>query len=309
MMKHLYLIGSIVLLNILMPFTLAAKSVLFDQQLNLLSGDAISLDTLRAGKPVYLKFWASWCKPCIQEMPHLQHSYAEYSDKIQVVAVNIDINETRQDINKVIDRFSLTAPIALDSDGMLAKAYNFIGTPYHILINKQGEVVHKSYKADETLDRRMRILAKENINDLPQVSLLDGEGNKTSFDDGFRDNTVLLFTATWCDWYLADTRPQMSEACIQGQKNVSQIYALSPELPIQGIVSHLWTGSKELKEYTEKYAVGYPVGIDETGDMFFAFGVKQFPTMIIMKDGVEVYRTNDVANSEIVSKVISRYFD
>ena len=308
-MKHLYLIGCIVLVNILMPFTLTAKPVLFEQQLNLFSGDTLSLDTLRANKPVYLKFWASWCKPCMQEMPHLQHSYIEYADKIQVVAVNIDINETRQDINKVIEKFSLTVPIALDTDGLLAKTYNFIGTPYHILINGKGEVVHKSHKADETLDRRMRILASENMNNLPQVSLLDAQGNKTLFDDGLRDNAVLLFTATWCDWYLADTRPQMSEACVQGQKNVSQIYTKLPELPIQGIVSHLWTGSKELKEYTQKYAIEYPVRIDETGDMFFAYGVKQFPTMIILKDGAEVYRTHDVANSEAVSKVISTYLN
>lgn len=283
--------------------------MLFDQQLNLLSGDITSLESLRADKPVYLKFWASWCKPCMQEMPHLQDSYVEYADKIQFVAINVDINETREDIKKVIDKFSLTVPIALDTDGALAKAFNFIGTPYHILINRKGEVVHKSYQADETLDRRMKILASQDTNDLPQVSLLDDEGNKTSFNDLSEDNTVLLFTATWCDWYLADTRPQMSEACVQGQKNVNQIFAEHPELPLQGIVSHLWTGPKELKEYVQKYAIKHPIGIDESGDMFFTYGIKQFPTMLILKNGVQVYRTHDLANSADVSKIISKYLN
>jgi peroxiredoxin len=155
----------------------------------------------------------------------------------------------------------------------------------------------------------MRILASDNKSDLPQVSLVDEEGNLSSFNDGIKDNTVLLFTATWCDWYLADTRPQMSQACIEGQKSFSQLYAKHPKLSFQGIVSHLWTESKELKNYAQKYGIEHPFSIDESGDTFFAYGVRQFPTMIILKEGEEVYRTSELANSADLSQAILRYLN
>ena len=51
-------------------------------------------------KLVYLKFWATWCQPCREQMPHLQETYESFGDDIEVIAVNIDINDSAEEARK-----------------------------------------------------------------------------------------------------------------------------------------------------------------------------------------------------------------
>ncbi|HJS13448.1 MAG TPA: TlpA disulfide reductase family protein, partial [Rheinheimera sp.] len=72
-----------------------------------------TLASLDQTKPTYIKLWASWCQPCMEQMPHFEKLYQEYGDKVNFVAVNININEKRQEISKVQQRFKLSMPIYL----------------------------------------------------------------------------------------------------------------------------------------------------------------------------------------------------
>lgn len=54
-----------------------------------MNGQTVSLASLK-GKPVFLNFWATWCPPCVGEMPDIQRMYAKYGDKVHFVIVNID---------------------------------------------------------------------------------------------------------------------------------------------------------------------------------------------------------------------------
>src|SRR3569832_1394038 len=47
-----------------------------------LDGERIALADLIGHKPVYLKFWATWCKPCREQMPHLEAAHRRYGDRI-----------------------------------------------------------------------------------------------------------------------------------------------------------------------------------------------------------------------------------
>ena len=49
-------------------------------------------DVLKSGSPVVVDFWAEWCGPCKAIAPHLEELAAEFSDRVQVVKVNIDEN-------------------------------------------------------------------------------------------------------------------------------------------------------------------------------------------------------------------------
>ena len=270
-------------------------------------GSSRDLTDVIGKKPVYLKFWASWCKPCMQQMPHLQHTYETYADNVEIISVNIFINESQAEIDNVVAKFGLTVPIALDKDGSLAQTFKFIGTPYHILLDKNGNAVHKGHDASPELDRKIALLAGQNGGDMPAIALTDNTGKQTSLTDLQTTDGIVMFTATWCDWYLADTRPIMAKACADGQTTINQLQQSFPELHWFGVVSHLWTGEDELQEYINKFNVPYPVAIDSMGDVFFTHGVKRYPTVILFKDGKARFRSADLTDIQPLKEAIDTW--
>jgi len=67
------------------------------------------------GKVLILNFWATWCEPCIEEMPSLQKLRERLSGKINVVGVNLGEGDTR--IEKFMAKTGATFPVLLDRDG------------------------------------------------------------------------------------------------------------------------------------------------------------------------------------------------
>lgn len=287
------LIGVLCSFLLLVPSILLAKPNL-DLPVKTLEGQTQLLSSMMTNKPVYLKFWASWCKTCIKEMPHFQEMQARIGSDIDIISINIDINETDQKIQHIINKFGLSMPTVKDSQGKLAKELKFVGTPYHVLINTQGNVVHKGHLAGKKLDKKLTLLANDPMSKIPQVELLDIQGKTLQLSHSNNELSVLFFTATWCDWYLKETRPVMSKACIKGQHDFNTLVTNNPKVKWQVITSHLWTGPKELQEYITKFEVSAPAAIDTTGDLFFAYGIKSYPTAVVLKGQKVIFTTQDI---------------
>jgi len=285
--------------------TSTENNIMYDIPITTLNGKKITLNDYVGKKPVYLKFWASWCQPCKKQMPHLQKTFEAYGDIVEVIAVNLGINDNLEEIQTVQKEFSLTVPFAIDHSGELSQAFNMIGTPYHILIDMEGNIVFKGHDASAQSDRTIKLLSSSKSNFLPnlpmektivQSALVDTQENKI---------TALFFTATWCDWYLEESRPAMSKNCIDGQKQVNMLYMDNPTFNWVGIVSRLWTSDKELKEYKNKYQIEHFLAIDTSDQEFIKYNVKTFPTLILFKEGKEIFRTSDFSNSSKLSNRIN----
>jgi len=83
-----------------------------DFELTTLDGKTVRLSDFR-GKGVLINFWASWCKPCRDEMPAIQRVYERHRDKgLEVLAVNIA--ETEVTVDGFVRHLDLTFPILLD---------------------------------------------------------------------------------------------------------------------------------------------------------------------------------------------------
>ncbi len=273
----------------------ASASPDLDFDIPLLDGRTINPTQFKGEKPVYLKFWATWCKPCIKEMPHLQHIQDEYGDDIAVVAVNIGINESDQAIQRVIENYDLDMPVALDDQGNLAKSLHFVGTPFHVLINQSGQIVHQGHEADEKLDRRIALLSSGTLPSLEEAIYTGSEEQfplrKLTNDN---EDQVVYFTATWCDWYLQDTRPAMSEACASGQNEFNLLAEKFTNIQFKAVVSHLWTEKAQVEKYAAKYKVKHPILLDDNGDIFFSLGIRNFPTFVVLRNNKETFRTNEL---------------
>lgn len=112
-----------------------------------LDGASLTLADLK-GKVVFLNFWATWCKPCVQELPSIQDLKKKYEDNpdFQVVAVSCDETDSR-DVQKFIDDFNrsraiepLSFPIFHDRDQTMARNYQISGFPTTFLLDRQGVI-------------------------------------------------------------------------------------------------------------------------------------------------------------------------
>ncbi len=125
-----------------------------------LNGEPVRLEDHLGERPVYLKFWATWCKYCVSEMPHLQEIQDRYGDEIVVLAVNVGINESVGGVERFYRERGLELPTVFDADGTLSSSYKIIGTPSHVLIGLDGRIDYRSSLATDELDRRLAVAAK-----------------------------------------------------------------------------------------------------------------------------------------------------
>ncbi len=103
-----------------------------------LLGQEVLLSDLR-GKIVLLNFWATWCKPCKEEMPAMQASYDKLRDQGFVV---LAVNEL-EDVEKVAEHIKThghTFLVVMDHDNRVANRYGVVGLPASFLIDRQGIV-------------------------------------------------------------------------------------------------------------------------------------------------------------------------
>jgi cytochrome c biogenesis protein CcmG/thiol:disulfide interchange protein DsbE len=93
------------------------------------------------GKVVFLNFWATWCKPCREEMPSMEILYKNFEkDGLIVLAVSIDRVTTTKDILPFIKSMSLSFPVLVDSWGKTDMPYKRMGVPETFIIDQQGVI-------------------------------------------------------------------------------------------------------------------------------------------------------------------------
>jgi peroxiredoxin len=111
-----------------------------DFVLNQLGGDPVQLSKLLAqGNAVVLNFWASWCEPCVKEMPDLNTVYkASKNTNVKILTVNY--REDEGQAKSFFKNNNLTMPILLDKEGKVAGGYKATGFPESFFISKDGIV-------------------------------------------------------------------------------------------------------------------------------------------------------------------------
>ena len=103
-----------------------------------ISGDRVSLADFK-GKTVVLNFWATWCPPCIEELPSLEALYRQNKDKgfiVLAVASRDDADAVRE----MKEKSRLTMPVVLDEDGAVANRYKATGFPETFIIDREGKI-------------------------------------------------------------------------------------------------------------------------------------------------------------------------
>lgn len=107
------------------------------------NGKEVSLSQF-IGKPIVINFWASWCGPCKQEMPHFDEMYQKYSDEVEFIMVNMTGggNDTKENADKFIQDGGYTFPVYYDNDLDGAIQYGVSAMPTTYFIDENGNVVN-----------------------------------------------------------------------------------------------------------------------------------------------------------------------
>jgi peroxiredoxin len=141
-----------------------------------LNGDTVKLSDFINKKPVYLKFWATWCSYCKVEMPHLQAIFDENGKHIEVLTVNVGMNDSISNIERYYQKNGLTLPTVFDQKGSLTSRYGVVGTPYHVLIDKQGSIAYQTFLVTDLLDKKITTWAQESRTEKAAASAILAKG-------------------------------------------------------------------------------------------------------------------------------------
>jgi len=148
----------------LTPPPLGRGSAAPDFDLPGLEGDPVALHDLR-GSVVLLNFWATWCKPCEDEMPAMQrlHDTLEGGD-FALLAVSVD--DERELVEAFRKRLGLGFPILLDPEQRVSELYQTFRYPETFLIDRDGEIVERyigprEWDAPAYVERIRRLLATD----------------------------------------------------------------------------------------------------------------------------------------------------
>lgn len=107
-----------------------------------LDGKMVSLDNYK-GKVVLLNIWATWCPPCVDEMPSMEKLYQELKgENFEILAVSIDVLGAKEVI-PFMKKHKLSFPALTDTKGAIKSLYQTTGVPESFIIDKNGIIVEK----------------------------------------------------------------------------------------------------------------------------------------------------------------------
>lgn len=113
-----------------------------DFRLSGLDGSVYVLSELRGGW-VVLNFWATWCEPCVAEMPALQRTAEMYAGVITLLGINV--NEPAARAERFVQENAIGFPVLVNADDATLVAYQVIGLPQTVLVDPQGNIVWRQF--------------------------------------------------------------------------------------------------------------------------------------------------------------------
>lgn len=134
----------------------AASEPAPDFTLKKLDGKNLKLSEL-TGNVVLINFWASWCGPCVKEMPLLNKIHKKY-EPLGFTVLGVNVEQDSDNARAFLASNGVDFPILLDSKNQVTQQYDVIAMPTTVLVDRDGKIrfVHKGYKSgDEAQYRKM----------------------------------------------------------------------------------------------------------------------------------------------------------
>lgn len=128
-------------------------------------GERVSVQG-RGDAIVLVHFWATWCVPCVNELPALQSLWeSRRGQGLEVIAVAAD---SRREVVRFAERFDLRLPVVIDAYGEAMRAYRVRGLPVTVVLDRTGAIRSRAIGQVEWNEPRIRDQIDRLIRESPE---------------------------------------------------------------------------------------------------------------------------------------------
>jgi thiol-disulfide isomerase/thioredoxin len=121
-----------------------------------MNGGTIHFDPQRLSKPTLLVFWATWCGPCLQEIPDLLELHQKNKSRLEILAINTD--EDKEKARQFIRAQEITYTNVSDSQSIILRKYELTGIPALFLFNKEGKLLYEGSQMGRKFKKALKEL-------------------------------------------------------------------------------------------------------------------------------------------------------
>jgi cytochrome c biogenesis protein CcmG, thiol:disulfide interchange protein DsbE len=122
--------------------------------------NTVELNKVTGKGPVLISFWATWCKPCVEEMAEYTLIYNEYKEQgFDMLAVSVDNEKTIAKVKPYVKSKQYPFTVLLDTNGEAARKYYVQAVPTTFLLDKEGKIVYQSigFKKGDEINLKKKI--------------------------------------------------------------------------------------------------------------------------------------------------------
>jgi peroxiredoxin len=165
--KQLIVIGTLSILVLSLVSVVALAKIKVDSApdfvLKSASGNNVRLSELK-GRVVMLNFWATWCGPCTEEIPHLNKLHESF-DPYDFELLGINLDEDQSKAIHLAKKLDVNFPVLFDEDKNVSRSFDIQAMPTTIIIDRSGKIRHvnRGFKKGyiERYHRQVQALRKE----------------------------------------------------------------------------------------------------------------------------------------------------
>lgn len=136
----------------------------------ILDGERQQIGDLR-GKVIVLDFWATYCPPCIEEIPHLKELQAKFGEKgFQVIGLHVGGDEDLPRVPAFVKKLDIDYPLARPDDSLMSQLIgNDTRIPQTLVFDRSGNLVKRFVSYDDTIRRALDLAVEAAVSgDLPE---------------------------------------------------------------------------------------------------------------------------------------------
>lgn len=110
------------------------------------------------GQVVMINFWATWCAPCRQELPHLNRLYDQYR-KAGFVLLGVNVDDNAKAAQDMVSHLQVRFPVLYDTAKQVSKRYDVDAMPMTLIVDRGGKLryLHRGYRAGVERDYEAKI--------------------------------------------------------------------------------------------------------------------------------------------------------